>query len=63
MDRLGASQGCIEEQVKKFGEVAERPKALDWNFSNILTGVRGFESHPLRQIKKPGKSRAFLFGE
>ena len=30
------------------GEVAERPKALDWNFSNIFTGVRGFESHPLR---------------
>jgi hypothetical protein len=32
-----------------LGEVAERPKALDWNFSNIFTGVRGFESHPLRQ--------------
>jgi hypothetical protein len=30
--------------------VAERSKALDWNSSNILTGVRGFESHPLRQI-------------
>ncbi len=30
------------------GEVAERSKALDWNSSNILTGVRGFESHPLR---------------
>jgi hypothetical protein len=29
--------------------VAERSKALDWNSSNIFTGVRGFESHPLRQ--------------
>jgi glycolate oxidase len=28
--------------------VAERSKALDWNSSNISTGVRGFESHPLR---------------
>ncbi len=36
------SEGC--------GEVAERSKALDWNSSNIFTGVRGFESHPLRQI-------------
>jgi hypothetical protein len=32
------------------GEVAERSKALDWNSSNIFTGVRGFESHPLRQF-------------
>ena len=31
--------------------MAERSKALDWNSSNILTGVRGFESHSLRQIK------------
>jgi hypothetical protein len=31
-----------------IGEVAERSKALDWNSSNILTGIRGFESHPLR---------------
>jgi hypothetical protein len=31
-----------------IGEVAERSKALDWNSSNISTGVRGFESHPLR---------------
>jgi hypothetical protein len=30
--------------------MAERSKALDWNSSNILTGVRGFESHSLRQI-------------
>ena len=29
--------------------MAERSKALDWNSSNIFTGVRGFESHPLRQ--------------
>jgi hypothetical protein len=33
-----------------IGEVAERSKALDWNSSNILTGIRGFESHPLRQL-------------
>src|SRR5580704_19547347 len=33
-----------------IGEVAERSKALDWNSSNILTGIRGFESHPLRQM-------------
>ena len=35
--------------MKEFGEVAEWSKALDWNSSNIFTGVRGFESHPLRQ--------------
>ena len=35
---------------KGRGEVAERSKALDWNSSNIFTGVRGFESHPLRQF-------------
>jgi hypothetical protein len=34
--------------VFDIGEVAERSKVLDWNSSNILTGVRGFESHPLR---------------
>ena len=28
--------------------MAERSKALDWNSSNIFTGVRGFESHSLR---------------
>src|SRR5262249_30072232 len=32
------------------GEMAERSKALDWNSSNILTGVRGFESHSLRHL-------------
>jgi hypothetical protein len=31
--------------------VAERSKALDWNSSNIFTGVRGFESHPLRHVQ------------
>jgi hypothetical protein len=30
--------------------MAERSKALDWNSSNILTGVRGFESHSLRHL-------------
>jgi hypothetical protein len=34
--------------VLRFGEVAEWSKALDWNSSNALTGIRGFESHPLR---------------
>ena len=32
-----------------FGEVAEWSKALAWKVSNIPKGVRGFESHPLRQ--------------
>ena len=45
---LGALQGRIRGFVR--GEVAERSKALDWNSSNIFTGVRGFESHPLRQL-------------
>ena len=48
--------GCAAKLVLKLrkfrnmlnGEVAERSKALDWNSSNIFTGVRGFESHPLR---------------
>src|SRR5580704_10249539 len=31
------------------GEVAEWSKALAWKVSNILKGVRGFESLPLRQ--------------
>ncbi len=31
--------------------MAEWSKALDWNSSNVLTGIRGFESHPLRQIR------------
>jgi hypothetical protein len=35
--------------VKPSGEVAEWSKALDWNSSNTLTGIRGFESHLLRQ--------------
>ena len=36
----------------RFGEVAEWSKALDWNSSNIFTGVPGFESLPLRQTTK-----------
>ncbi len=51
------------DRFKVLGEVAERPKALDWNSSYIFTGVRGFESHPLRQNKNarflPGVS---IFG-
>ncbi len=30
--------------------MAERSKALDWNSSNIFTGVPGFESLSLRQF-------------
>ena len=32
------------------GEMAERSKALDWNSSNIFTGVPGFESLSLRHF-------------
>jgi DNA polymerase-3 subunit gamma/tau len=42
--------------------VAERSKALDWNSSNIFTGVRGFESHPLRQIRVIRRSTATRAG-
>jgi hypothetical protein len=44
--------GLFRENSRKslIGEVAERSKALDWNSSNISTGVRGFESHPLRHL-------------
>jgi hypothetical protein len=35
--------------------MAERSKALDWNSSNILTGVRGFESHSLRHMLVQGR--------
>ena len=46
------------------GEVAEWSKALDWNSSYILTGVRGFESHPLRQyIETPREGRFCLWPE
>ena len=41
---------CRQIPASANGEVAERSKALDWNSSNISTGVRGFESHPLRQL-------------
>jgi hypothetical protein len=48
-----AQHGFGREKHRKLliGEVAERSKALDWNSSNISTGVRGFESHPLRQAR------------
>ncbi len=44
-----------------YGEVAEWSKALDWNSSYIFTGVRGFESHPLRQKthKRPERGVSF----
>jgi hypothetical protein len=49
-DRAGRA-GVLGSLCKLLiGEVAERSKALDWNSSNILTGVRGFESHPLRHL-------------
>jgi hypothetical protein len=41
------------------GEVAEWSKALDWNSSNIFTGVRGFESHPLRQLSMVVRAGTF----
>jgi hypothetical protein len=44
-----------------IGEMAERSKALDWNSSNILTGVPGFESLSLRQKMKKPPCGAFLF--
>lgn len=40
--------------------MAEWSKALDWNSSNILTGVRGFESHLLRQIPEPSLMLGFF---
>ncbi len=46
-----------------IGEVAEWSKALDWNSSNIFTGVRGFESHPLRHgsmVVRAGSFATFL---
>jgi hypothetical protein len=45
-----------------MGEVAERSKALDWNSSNIFTGVRGFESHPLRNDKPAGSAMVVRIG-
>jgi hypothetical protein len=41
--------------------MAERSKALDWNSSNILTGVPGFESLSLRQKKEAPHERGFVF--
>jgi hypothetical protein len=41
----------MKYKFSRCGEVAERSKALDWNSSNIFTGVPGFESLPLRQNK------------
>jgi hypothetical protein len=45
-----------------FGEMAERSKALDWNSSNIFTGVPGFESLSLRHKSKAPHLRGFVFG-
>lgn len=43
--------------------MAERSKALDWNSSNILTGVPGFESLSLRQNSKAPLRGFFVFDE
>ncbi len=45
----------------RCGEVAERSKALDWNSSNIFTGVPGFESLPLRQNKNTQLRAGFFY--
>src|SRR6516165_7180811 len=52
LSRVGEPHRVATPGVAKYliGEVAERSKALDWNSSNISTGVRGFESHPLRHL-------------
>jgi hypothetical protein len=42
--------------------MAERSKALDWNSSNIFTGVLGFESLSLRHIQKTKKLHAEHYG-
>src|ERR1700730_729251 len=49
---FGLGPGLFRENSRKslIGEVAERPKGLDWNSSNIVTGVLRFESHPLRHL-------------
>ena len=53
----------LDERTEfRFGEVAEWSKALDWNSSNIFTGVPGFESLPLRQTMK-ALIEGLLFGQ
>src|ERR1700716_2620642 len=51
-EAFGPVPGFLRENYRKslIGEVAERSKALDWNASNISTGVRGFDSPPLRHL-------------
>ena len=46
---------CVLQHRVFFGEVAEWSKALDWNSSYARKGIRGFESHPLRQFV-PGRA-------
>ncbi len=48
------TQSGAEDRTAMFdyGEMAERSKALDWNSSNIFTGVPGFESLSLRHMQK-----------
>ena len=42
-----------------YGEVAEWSKALDWNSSYVRKGIRGFESHPLRQMPMVARIGSF----
>ena len=53
-DLIGrAASGTLAARVRRMvssGEVAEWSKALAWKVSNILKGVRGFESLPLRHF-------------
>ncbi len=50
---LGKQNVCPQDRDRvtfaAVGEVAEWSKALDWNSSYARKGIRGFESHPLRQ--------------
>ena len=52
--------GAAVYHPRPCGEMAERSKALDWNSSNILTGVPGFESLSLRHKSKAPHLRGFV---
>jgi hypothetical protein len=46
---VSAASNPTRSGEKVYGQVAEWSKALAWKVSNTLKGVRGFESHPVRQ--------------
>jgi hypothetical protein len=48
----GRDEALLERGMA--GEMAERSKALDWNSSYARKGIRGFESHSLRQLRQRG---------